>query len=434
MNLLTANDRPGFYPHSWYAATAKPLPPFPSLKGNATTDVAVIGGGFTGLSAALHLAEAGVHVTLLEAQRVGFGASGRNGGQVGSGQRREQDTLEQMMGKEDAQALWQLGEDAKAKVLSLCRAHAIDAMWRPGIVHADINPKDVPHSHAYADHLRGAYGYVAIEKLNGAQIRALVGSPTYHGGYIDRGAAHIHPLRFALGLARAAVTAGAVIHEGSTVERIDPGQPATLQTPNGTLRANHVIVAANGYLGKLMPQIASRVMPINNFIVATEPLDQTAPEILSEDVAVADSKFVVNYFRLSEDRRLLFGGGETYGYRFPKDIASTVRKPMARIFPQLKNVRIDYAWGGTLAITMQRLPLFTRLGSNIVSASGYSGHGVALATLGGQLLAEAIRGPSDGFALMSRLPTPRFPGGAALRSPLLAAAMTWYAMRDKLRL
>lgn len=434
MNLLTANDAAGHYPASWYAATATPPGPYPTLRGDQRAKVAVIGGGFTGLSAALHLAEAGVDVTLVEAQRVGFGASGRNGGQVGSGQRREQDALEQLMGERDAQGLWQLGQDAKALIATLCARHGIDCNWRPGIVHADLRARDVARSHAYAQHLRNAYGYNDIAPLDRDQMRALVGSPAYHGGYIDHGAGHIHPLRFAFGLAQAAQTAGAQLFERSTVTRIDPGASVTLHTKTGTLRADHVIVAANGYLGRLLPGVASRVMPINNFIVATAPLGDRADSILKQDVAVADSKFVVNYFRLSQDRRLLFGGGESYGYRFPRDIAAVVRKPMAQIFPQLGDVTIDYAWGGTLAITMQRLPHFARIGPNILSASGYSGHGVALATLGGTLLAEAVSGPSQGFDLMAKLPTPRFPGGTALRTPLLVAAMTWYAMRDKLGL
>jgi gamma-glutamylputrescine oxidase len=194
-----------------------------------------------------------------------------------------------------------------------------------------------------------------------------------------------------------------------------------------------VILAANGYLGDLEPKVASRVMPINNFIVATEPLGARAREVLAEPVAVADTKFVVNYWRLSEDNRLLFGGGESYGYRFP-DIIKTVRKPMLEIYPQLAETRIDYAWGGTLAITVNRMPCFLRVQPNILSASGYSGHGVALATMAGRVMAEAIAGQAERFDLMARLPQPRFPGGVTLRWPLLVLAMAWFSMRDRLGL
>lgn len=245
-------------------------------------------------------------------------------------------------------------------------------------------------------------------------------------------AAHLHPLAYAFGLARAARDAGVRIFERTEVNAIDEGVPAKVRTSEGKVAAKHVILACNGYLGDLNAHVAARVMPINNFIAATEPLGDDAARVLTRDVAVADSKFVVNYFRLSHDKRLLFGGGETYGYRFPSDIAELVRKPMTQIFPHLKDVKIDYAWGGTLAITMRRLPYVARVRPNILSASGYSGHGVGMASLSGKLMADAIAGETEGFDTMARIPTVPFPGGSKLRSPLLALAMTWYALRDRL--
>jgi gamma-glutamylputrescine oxidase len=233
-------------------------------------------------------------------------------------------------------------------------------------------------------------------------------------------------------LARAADRAGVRIFERTHVHHIEDGQPAVLRTDKGRVVADHVILACNGYLGGLNRKVAARVMPINNFIAATEPLGDDAARVLTRDVAVADSKFVINYFRLSSDKRLLFGGGESYGYRFPRDIAAVVRKPMAQIFPHLADVAIDYAWGGTLGITMKRMPYLARLAPNVLSASGYSGHGVGTATHAGQLMALAIKGQSDGFDTMARVPAPSFPGGIALRSPLLVLAMTWFAMRDRL--
>ncbi|MDR7126057.1 FAD-binding oxidoreductase [Pseudotabrizicola sp. 4114] len=431
MNLLHANDRTGEYPPSYYAATATPLAPFPTLTGQTRADVCIIGGGYTGLSAALHLAEAGLDVVLLEAHRMGFGASGRNGGQVGSGQRQDQDWLEATVGYEHARRLWDMGEDAKALVRGLIDRHATPVTFHPGIAHACRSASEVRHAHAYAEKLARDYGYDQIQPLDRAEMRAIIGSDAYHGGDLDMGAGHLHPLNFALGLAKATAEAGARLFERSEVHHIAHGDKPVVRTASGHVTCDHVILAGNGYLGGLDRKIAARVMPINNFILATEPLGDRAAGVLSQPIAVADTKFVVNYWRLSEDNRLLFGGGESYGYRFP-DVVKTVMKPMLEVYPQLRDVRVDYAWGGTLAITMNRMPCFARPAPNVLSASGYSGHGVAMATLAGKMMAQAVQGQASGFDLMERLPQPRFPGGAALRWPLLVAAMTWYSLRDRL--
>ena len=433
MDLLTANDRAGEYPRSYYAAV-NPLPdPLPAAEGTLTADVAVIGGGFTGLSAALHLARAGYDVALLEASRVGFGASGRNGGQVGTGQRVDQDALERMVGREDARALWQLGRDAVALVRAIAADPQVATPFHDGIVHADHKPGFVAEAHAYAEKLARDYDYPHMHPLSREALRAVVASNAYHGGVLDAGAGHVDPLALALGLARLARAAGARIHETSRVLRIAPGDPATVETDRASLRAAHVVLACNGYLGGLAPEVGARVMPINNFVAATEPLGaERARALIAGNRAVADSRFVVNYFRLSEDHRLLFGGGETYGYRFPADIAGLVRRRMLAVFPQLADARIDHAWGGTLAITRTRLPHVARLRGNVLSFSGYSGHGVALAMLAGRIAAEAIAGQAERFDLMARAPTPRFPGGALLRSPLLVLGMLWFSLRDRL--
>jgi gamma-glutamylputrescine oxidase len=429
MNLLFANDRAGQYPDSYYAATARLLDPLPPLKGAVRADVCVIGAGYTGLSAALHLAQRGYSVVVLDAHRVGFGASGRNGGQVSSGQRIEQDAIERMLGRDDARKLWDIGEAAKHLVCDLVTQHNMDCGWTLGVLHADWQARDVPHTHAYADKLAAEYDYDKVEKLDRDAVQALVRSPAYQGGALDHGAGHLHPLRYCLGLARLALGAGAQIYEQSLVVNIHDGPRAKVQTQSGHVDAEHVILATNGYLGGLVPQVATKVMPINNFIVATEPLP--AGHVLTRDIAVADSKFVINYFRLSEDGRLLFGGGESYGYRFP-DLEATVRKPMEQVFPQLKGVQITHAWGGTLAITVNRLPHFARVGRNMLSAAGYSGAGVGMATLAGQIMAETIAGQAERFDVMAGIPLPSFPGGRALRNPLLVLAMTWFALRDRL--
>lgn len=432
MSLLYSNDTPGRYPGSWYAATADFLPERPALRGDRRADVCIIGAGYTGLSAALHLAQAGVDVVVLEAHRVGFGAAGRNGGQLGSGQRQDQLSLEKMLGQAQARQMWEMGEEAKALVKTLIQAHDIDCYLRPGVAWTGSSPSEAAYLQGYARHLQEAYGYAHAEPLSAEACYALCPSPDYVGGMIDWDAAHLHPLRLALGLGRAALAAGAEIYERSAVHHIEPGAQPVVQTDRGRVVADHVLLAGNGYLGRLDRSVAARVMPINNFIVATEPLGDEAAKVLKRDVAVADSKFVVNYFRLSHDGRLLFGGGESYGYRFPKDIAAVVRKPMTQVFPHLQDVRVDYAWGGTLAITMTRMPHLARIAPNILSASGYSGHGVGTAVHAGQLMAQAIAGQNDGFDALAKVPTPRFPGGSGFRSPLLALAMSWYALRDRL--
>ena len=433
LDILTANDEVGAYPASWYAATAKAPAEQPQAKGDLACDVCVVGAGFTGLSAALHLAERGYDVILLDAHRVGFGASGRNGGQVSGTQRLDQDELEKMVGLEAARALWGIGQESVAVLRGLVDKHRIDARWVSGVIHADHRARFVPHSRDYAHKLRDEYGYEKIRFLDHDEIRHQVGSDAYYGGTLDMGAGHIHPLRFAFGLAEACLKKGVRIFEKSRVEGVEEGDPATVRTKEACIKAKFVVLGANGYLGHMQSRVASRVMPINNFIVATEPLSEDrARDLIRENYAVADSKFVINYFRLSEDNRMLFGGTESYGYHFPRDIAGNVRKPMEEIYPQLKGVMIDYAWGGTLGITMNRMPHFERLAGNILTSSGYSGHGVAMATMGGKMAADAIAGQAEQFDLMASVPTKQFPGGVLMREPLLAAAMLWFSLRDRL--
>ncbi len=424
----------GDYPDSYYHASRNRSPDTEPLDGSSRVDVCVIGGGYTGLSTALHLSKNGYRVILLEARKVGWGASGRNGGQLGSGQCKDQIELEKLVGNSTAHALWDLAQDAKALARNLINEYDIDCDLKPGVAHPNHKPGYAVHTRAYVDHLREHYQYDSVEYLERAEMAALVGSDSYHGGRIDYGAGHLHPLNYALGMADAAIKNGAILHENTVVESYQEGKTTRVLTNRGTVEAESIVLACNGYLGKLEKRLSGRIMPINNFIVATEPLsDERVNEINPQDIAFADSRFVVNYYRLSADKRLLFGGGENYSTRFPRDIESFVRKPMLKVYPQLADTPIEFAWGGTLAVTLNRMPHFGRLGKyGTYFAQGYSGHGVALSTMAGKLIADAIAGESEKFDLFGKLPTRPFPGGDWLRWPGLVLGMSYYALRDRL--
>jgi gamma-glutamylputrescine oxidase len=394
--------------------------------------VCVIGAGYTGLSTALHLAERGYSVVLLEGRQVGWGASGRNGGQLGTGQRREEGELETRFGRDTARQLFQLALAGRDLVKDRIARHAIDCELTPGQLVCAAKPAHQSDLEQRASKLAQDYAYPHQRVLSRQEMREVVDSPLYHGGILDSGAAHLHPLNYALGLARACVAAGVRIHEHSLVTGYSGTAPVIVRTPKGEVRAGHLVLSCNGYLGGLEPRIADRIMPINNYLLTTAPLGARASRLIADPACVHDTLFVVNYFRLSRDGRLIFGGGETYTPDFPADMKGFVRRHMLRVFPQLAAVPVEYAWGGTLAITMNRLPHFGRLAPNVYFAQGYSGHGVANATLAGQLMAEAIAGTAERFDVFSRLPPPSFPGGTLLRWPGQVLGMLWFALRDRL--
>ncbi|MFT6490704.1 MAG: gamma-glutamylputrescine oxidase [Parvibaculaceae bacterium] len=405
----------------------------PQLTTETKCDVCIVGAGYTGLSAALHLAKKGYRVVVLESQRVGWGASGRNGGQLGSTHRKTQHELEHMLGKETAKGMWELAKESIATVKDIIDTYKIECDLTPGIIHAAWKKSDIEELEEEFDSLTNRYGYDQLEMLNRSHMREQVDSTRYWAGLLDKGSAHLHPLNYALGLARAAQSHGAQIYENSAVTEITHTDPATVKTATGTVTASHVLLACNGYLGNLEKRVNGFIMPINNFIIATEPLGkEQARALIRDNVAIADTKFVIDYYRLSTDNRLLFGGGENYSPRFPKDIANFVRKPMLRVFPQLKDTKIDYAWGGTLALTLNRMPHFGHLKPNIVYAHGYSGQGINMATLGGKLAAEAISGTAERFDMMANVPIHKFPGGTLLRYPGMVAGMLFYALQDRL--
>ena len=418
---------------SYYAATANALPPFPAVTGEVRCDVCVIGGGYTGLSTAIHLRKRGYDVRVLEAHSVGWGASGRNGGHVGTGQRADQHTLERLVGMDHARQLWDLGLDAVNLVCELIDEFAIDCDLATGNLHVAHRPGDAAELQQEVEHLQQHYNYQQIRYVNKPELDEMSSAQGMHGGTLDLGARHLHPLNYCLGLARAAADLGASIHEHSRVLHYDEGERVRVHTESAVVDCGHLVLACNGYLGKLEKRVAGQIMPINNYMLATEPLgEDLAQRLIRDDTSMSDSRFVINYWKLSADRRLLFGGGESYTSRFPDDIRSFVRKYMLRIYPELADTRIDYGWGGTLAITLNRMPALGNVSPRVFYGHGFSGHGVPIATLAGQLLAEAIAGTAERFDVMATVPSPKFPGGTLLRWPGLVAGMLYFALRDRL--
>jgi gamma-glutamylputrescine oxidase len=421
------------YPDSYYVATAVGITERPVLQGAERADVCVIGGGFTGLSAALNLAEKGFDVVLLEAERIGFGASGRNGGLIGSGQRKDALELEEQFGFGRSKAFWDLAEAAKQEIRDRVAKHDIDCDLQYGQIEGVHKKRYVGFAAGYAQALAERYDYPHARALSHEQVRDMVATEDFYEGLHDTRAMSIHPLNFALGLARAASEAGVRIYENSRVESYTRSDPATVSTAHGHVDASFIVLGCNGYLGKLEPRVAGKIMPINNFLLATEPLgEQRARELIADRNCVHDTRFVVNFFRTSSDHRMIFGGGENYRATFPRDIASFVRPKMLGLFPQLEDARIDYAWGGTLSVTVRRMPDLGRLQPNLFFAHGYSGHGISIATISGKLVAEAIAGTAERFDVMASLKTVPFPGGTLLRYPGMVLGMLYYSLKDRL--
>jgi gamma-glutamylputrescine oxidase len=418
---------------SYYLATAIGQRARPQLNGARDADVCVIGAGYTGLSCALHLAKAGLKVVVLEGETAGFGASGRNGGQVITGQRVDQDELERRYGEAHARSLWDLALEARSLVRDLIASHAIECDERPGHFTAAVRESHARDVESYVDFLKQRYNYSTARFVPAAQVPDIVACHNYKGGMLDTASFHLHPLNYALGLARAADDAGAAILEHSPALKIEHGPITKIETANGSVSAKFVVYACNAYLGELNRDLARTIMPISNYIATTEPLGGArAKALIPSGAAVADTKFVLDYYRLTADNRLLFGGGESYGGRDLSNVAEIVRPHIERVFPQLKGVVIDHAWGGRLAITMPRLPHLGRLAPNAYFGQGYSGQGVAIATLAGKLIAEAITGQAARLDVYASLKIPALPGGTLFRKPLLSLALTWYALRDRL--
>jgi gamma-glutamylputrescine oxidase len=420
-------------PRTYYAATARVTVDALPLAEATRADLCIVGGGLTGLSAALHAARAGMRVVLLERGDLGDGASGRNGGQVHIGMRRDQPWLEKQLGEPTARALWRLAQDARTALLELIEHEDIPCGYRPGLLHLDHKARYVPHTRASVAWMQEHYGEREARFVDREEARALVASDAYHGGvYSDQGG-QLHPLDLTLGIARAAQRAGAALHPHTAATKVvRAGSAIRVETARGAVTADRVLLACNGYLGDLDRTVAAHVAPLHNYIAVTEPLGSRAAELIAEPIGVSDSRAVTYYFRRTPDDRLLFGGGEGYAASIPADIAAQVRPHLLRIFPQLRDVRFDYAWGGTLAVTANRMPYVRQVEPGLYSISGYSGMGVVLAPYFGRLLAEALTYGSADFDRFTRIPVPPFPGGRLLRRPLLVAALSLLALGDRL--
>ena len=430
--MQTEKKLPSGYPDSYFTATAVGMREHASLKGATGADVCVIGGGFTGLSAALNLAEQGFDVVLLEAERIGFGASGRCGGLVGSGQRKDVLETEESFGFDRSRQLWDFAELAKGEIRHRVAKHKIPCDLQQGQlvgVHKE-RYRDWPQE--LTDVLAERYDYPFCQSLDAEQTKARVATTGFLGALYDSHALSLHPLNYTLGLANAALDAGVRIFERSRVTGYSRTSPALVETSEGSVKASFIVLACNGYLEHLEPRVARKIMPINNFMIATEPLgEERAGELISGRFGIHDTRFVVDYFRLSEDHRLLFGGGENYRRGFPREISTFVRPYMIKLFPQLSDVKIDYAWGGTLSVTVNRLPHVGRLKPNVFFAQGYSGHGISTASFAGKVIAEAIGGNAERFDVFANLPTHIFPGGTLLRYPGMVLGMFYYSLIDR---
>ncbi len=416
---------------SYYQATATPSPKHPPLRGEVSADVCIVGAGYTGLSAAIELAEAGHKVVVIEAETVGHGASGRNGGQICTGFSSGQDRIAAQLGPDDARRCFALAEESKQLLKDRVSRYAIDCNLRWGYLHVLPKPNRMDGLQEWKDEW-DALGYTDTQLLAKAELEEKLGTRAYHGALREGGAGHFHPLNYCLGLARAACQAGATIHEFSRAVEVDTSSKPFVRTAEGRVNARFVIIACNAYLGRLVPKLYGKVMPVTSYIVTTEPLGENRARALIRDgEAVADTNFIVDYFRITPDTRMLFGGAASYTTLDPPDLAAFMKRRMTRIFPQLRDARVDFAWGGYIAITHNRIPDCGRLSPTAYYAHGYSGQGVALAGLYGKLMAEAVRGTAERFDLLSRLRHLPFPGGP-IRVPMLASAMLFYRLKDAL--
>jgi gamma-glutamylputrescine oxidase len=416
---------------SYYQATANDQITGESLKGEVNADVCVVGAGYTGLSAALELASAGYKVVVLESETIGYGASGRNGGQICTGFSSGHQKIVNQLGKQDARKCFALAEESKALLKQRIADHRIDCDLTWGYMHVVPKPHLVDELKSWRDEY-AELGVSGISLLDKPELEKKLGSTIYHGALRESYAGHLHPLNYCLGLARAVIKAGATIYENSRVTDIDTGSAPSATTTRGKVKAKFMVIAGNAYLGRTVKSLYGRVMPVASYIIATEPLGENrAKSLIADNEAVANTNFIVDYYRRSKDHRMLFGGRASYSTFEPPSLAAYMRPRMTHVFPQLQDVKIDFAWGGYIAITSNRVPDCGRLSPTVYYTHGYSGQGVALSGLYGKLMAEAIRGTAERFDLLAKVKHLPFPGGP-VRTPILVAAMMYYRIRDAL--
>ncbi len=426
------NDRSDGHIDSFYAASVARVAEQPPLDRDRSAKVCVVGGGLTGLSLALELANRDIDVVVLEARRLGWAASGRNGGQALVGFTGEMANLRRLVGAETARALWDMSVDGVALIEQRCAEHGIDCDLRHGTLTAVTSERNMAAHAAWRDEA-AAYGYDHLEPLDRAGIRGEIASDRYCGGLLDSHGRHLNPLKYCLGLARAVIEAGVTVHEKSPVTRIDPGAPLSVHTRRGNVKADHVVLACNAYLGGLNPAAHRQIMPVTSYVCATEPLGETrARALIPNDIAICDDRHVLDYYRTSADHRLLFGGAASYSARTRNDLRAFMRRRVLRVFPQLGDVGIDHAWSGKLAITRNRFPDLGVLAANLTYAQGYSGHGLAFSGIAGRALAAAIFGDRRDFEALASIPHQPFPGGRRFRAPLLVLGQLWYRLKDAL--
>jgi gamma-glutamylputrescine oxidase len=420
----------------YYACTPTP-PRHAPLRGDIRADVAIVGGGISGLSAALHLRERGYEVALLEAEHLGFGGSGRSGGQSIFGYACEMSTLEKAAGEADARRMWDVAVEGMSLQRELIARHGIDCDYTPG--HMIVGLK---HRHDLAlreevAHLARKYGYDSLRYIERDELRGIVASERYTSAVYDSNGGHLHPYRYTLGLGAAAARAGVSLFENAWVTRLDIAQTANAEnivhTAHGSVRAPHLLIAGGALLGNLVPQLARKLMTIGTYIVTTQPLGaERAASLVRNHAAVADMNWILDYFRVLADTRLLFGGRVSYSGLDPFDSSRVLRRRIAAVFPQLTEARIEYAWGGYLDITPNRAPHFGKLGPGAWFIQGLSGHGMVISGIAGKLASEAIAGSAERFDLFSRIRHVDFPGGRWLRRPALVIAMLWFRLLDLL--
>ena len=421
---------------NFYYATTQQPPPHAALAGETRADVCIVGGGISGLSAALHLVERGFSVALLEAKHLGFGGSGRSGGQSIFGYACSQEKLEKLVGETDARFMWDISLEGMKLQRELIARHSIDCDYVSGHMHVGVKARHDDELRAEVEALHTKYDYRSVRLVGHEELRSIVQSDRYTTGIYDSHSGHLQPYKYTLGLALAAARAGVRIFENSRVTKLELAEHAAadslVHTGSGTVRARHLLIAGNALLGPLVPTLARKLMSVGTYIAATEVLgEERARALITNNAAVADINWVLDYFRRSADHRLLFGGRVSYSGVDPFDSARVLRSRIEKVFPGL-NPRIEYAWGGFVDITPNRAPHFGRLAPNVYFLQGFSGHGMVLAGIAGKLVAEAMAGVAGRFDVFAKIPHRDFPGGTYFRRPALVLAMLWFRLKDLL--